>query len=452
MSFKAINLTDTMVESLNRQKMFEPSPVQLNVIPKILRGENVVVQSETGSGKTHCYLIPIIQGIDTSIQKTQAIIVTPTRELAKQIFEFASSFNEEYPDVKIKLLKSGEEIDKSLQGLSIAPHIIIGTPGRLKDVLAVKMALLLDAVHQVVFDEADMLLKEGYFDDIDAFTELLNAPQYMVFSATLENNLRYKLEKYVGKDIRVIMEDVMTSHNVKHYLVDIKHQNYLFCIKDFIEIKQPYLLLIFASTKQKVNEVYSYLSQQHYKVGILTGDLTSRERKNVMKRLLNGDIYMLVASDMAARGLDIPDVSDVLNVDLPNNLEFYYHRAGRTGRFNKQGNCYTFYNNDSTKRPLELISQGQTFEYLILKNGEFIVGKEIEKKHPTKKKEDPELTKEIAIARQKVKSKKVEPCYKKKQKWEEERVRKYHRRKMIRQDIRRQRVERYKKEAAKYED
>ena len=193
--------------------------------------------------------------------------------------------------------------------------------------------------------------------------------------------------------------------------------------------------------------IYQFLSKENYKVGLLTGDLTSRERKNVMKRLLNDHIYILVCSDMASRGLDIPDVSDVLNVDLPNNLEFYYHRAGRTGRFDKLGNCYTFYNTDTTKKPLELISQGQQFEYLILKNKQLVVGKEIEKKHPTKRKEDPELNKEIQIARSKVRSKKVEPCYKKKQRWEEERVRKYHRRKKIREEIRHQRVERYKKEA-----
>ena len=304
-----------------------------------------------------------------------------------------------------------------------------------------------ESSQSVVFDEADMLLKEGYFNDIDPITNLLNKPQYMVFSATLENNLRYKLEQYVGNDILVIMEDKMTSHNVKHYLVDIKHKDYHECVKDFIDIKQPYLLLIFASTKQKVNEIYQFLSKENYKVGLLTGDLTSRERKNVMKRLLNDHIYILVCSDMASRGLDIPDVSDVLNVDLPNNLEFYYHRAGRTGRFDKLGNCYTFYNTDTTKKPLELISQGQQFEYLILKNKQLVAGKEIEKKHPTKRKEDPELNKEIQIARSKVRSKKVEPCYKKKQRWEEERVRKYHRRKKIREEIRRQRVERYKKEA-----
>ena len=447
MSFKAINLSSEMIKSLTRQKLFNPSYVQLNVIPKILRGDNVVVQSETGSGKTHCYLIPIIQMVDINIQKTQAIIITPTRELAKQIFEFATSFNVEFPNVKIKLLKSGEEIEKSMQGLTIQPHIVIGTPGRLKQVIVDQQAIDLYNVKQVVFDEADMLLKEGYFNDIDPITNLLNKPQYMVFSATLENNLRYKLEQYVGNDILVIMEDKMTSHNVKHYLVHITHKDYLECVKDFIDIKQPYLLLIFASTKQKVNEIYQFLSKENYKVGLLTGDLTSRERKNVMKRLLNDHIYILVCSDMASRGLDIPDVSDVLNVDLTNNLEFYYHRAGRTGRFDKLGNCYTFYNTDTTKKPLELISQGQQFEYLILKNKQLVVGKEIEKKHPTKRKEDPELNKEIQIARSKVRSKKVEPCYKKKQRWEEERVRKYHRRKKIREEIRRQRVERYKKEA-----
>lgn len=447
MSFKAIDLTNKMVCSLNRQKYFEPSPIQLRSIPKALKGETLMVQSSTGSGKTLCFLIPIIDKIDLKNQNTQAIIIAPTRELAQQIYDFAIPFAKEFEGLKIRLFKSGEELSNSTKGLSVSPHIVIGTPGRLADVLATEHSLSLSNVKTVVFDEADMLLAEGYFAEIDKFVLSINQPQFLVFSATLEANLAHQLEKYVGPNIPIVNEEVMTSSNVKHYLIDIKHNDLYESTKQFIDFVNPYLLLIFASKKETANEIYSYLKTKKYKVGLLTGDLSSRERKNVMKSLLNDNIYILVCSDMAARGLDIPNVSEVLNVDLPNNLEFYYHRAGRTGRFDKKGSCYTFYNNDSTKKPLALISNGVKFEYLSLKGGELVSGKAIEKTHPTKRHLDPELEKEIKrIHNQSSKKDKVKPGYKKKTRLAVEKAKQKHRREIIKKDIRRQRVERYKKE------
>ena len=162
----------------------------------------------------------------------------------------------------------------------------------------------------------------------------------------------------------------------------------------------------------------------------------------------NDEVYILVCSDMAARGLDIPDVTDVINVDLPNNLEFYYHRAGRTGRFDKKGNCYTFYNNDQLSKPLALIKNGVNFKYLILKDKQLVEGKPIQKTHPNKKKIDENLANEIKMIHAKAnsKNKKVKPGYKKKTKIAIDKAKAKHRREIIRKDIRRQRVERYKRE------
>lgn len=437
-----------MIIALNQQGYNQPSPIQLRSIPKALKGETLMVQSSTGSGKTLCFLIPIIENIDLKSQTLQAIIVAPTRELAQQIFDMATPFAKQFEGLKIRLLKAGNEIESSLQGLSVAPHIVIGTPGRLSDVLAKENALSLSNVKTIVFDEADMLLAEGYFPQIDTFALNVKDPQFLVYSATLEANLSHQLEKYVGANIPIVNEEVMTSSNVTHYLVDIKHNDINECVERFIKIKNPYLLLVFASKKETANDVYAFLKRKKYKVGLLTGDLSSRERKNVMKAVLNDDIYILVCSDMAARGLDIQNVTDVLNVDLPNNLEFYYHRAGRTGRFDKLGNCYTFYNNDSTRKPLALISNGVKFEYLVLKDNELVPGKPIEKKHPTKKHIDEDLNKEIRKINNlaKANNKKVKPGYKKKTKLAVEKAKQKHRREIIKKDIRRQRVERYKKE------
>ena len=447
MSFKGINLSEKMLKSLARQGFSNPSNVQLKAIPKALKGETLMVQSATGTGKTLCFLVPIIEKIDLNNKSLQAIIVAPTRELAQQIYDFAIPFAKEFEGLKIRLFKSGEERENTLKGLSIAPHIIIGTPGRLADILK-DGTLSFKNVKTVVFDEADMLLKEGYFEEIDKFALNIDHPQYLVFSATLEANLSHELEKYVGPNIPVVNEDIMTSNNVTHYLIDIRHEDMLSALEQVIKCINPYLLLVFASKKETANEVYTHLRNRKYKAGLLTGDLNARQRKNVMKQIKNEEIYILVCSDMAARGLDINDVTDVINLDLPNNLEFYYHRAGRTGRFNKQGNCYVFYNNDSTSRPLRLVEDGVNFIYKVLRDGQLFDGKPIEKTHPTKRKVDQELENKIRQinAKAKGKNKKVKPGYKKKIRDEIAKAKQQRRREIIKKDIRRQRVERYKKE------
>ena len=448
MSFKGLNLSSKMIDSLNRQKYFNPSPIQNRAIPKALKGETLMVQSSTGSGKTLCYLIPIIENIDYKDQNIQAIIIAPTRELAVQIYECAHRFTSEFKNLKVKLFKAGEAIDRTKKGLSVPPHIAIGTPGRLKDVFLDKENTNISHVKTIVFDEADMLMAEGYFDDVDSFALSIQKCQYLVFSATLEKNLSYRLEKYIGSNIPLVNEEVMTSSNVTHYLVDIKHIPLTDAVVDFISAVNPYLLMIFASKKETANDIYNFLKARKYKAGLLTGDLSSRERKNVMKQLANGQIYILVCSDMAARGLDIENVTDILNVDLPNNLEFYYHRAGRTGRFDKKGNCYSFFNADSTKKPLALIENGVDFKFKTLKNGELVDSKGIVRTHPNKKKLDPELQKEITKINNLANiNKKVKPGYKKKTKLLVEKAKQKHRREIIKKDIRRQRVERYRKES-----
>ena len=447
MSFKGLNLSEKMLSSLTRQGFNNPSKIQLRTIPKALKGDTLMVQSATGTGKTLCYLIPIIENIDLINQNVQCVIVAPTRELAQQIYNFAIPFTKEFKDLKIRLFKSGVEKEDTLKGLSIAPHIVIGTPGRLADIFNDNV-LSLKGVKTVVFDEADMLLKEGYFVEIDKFALKIDHPQYLVFSATLEANLAHELEKYVGPNIPVVNEEIMTSSNVTHYLVDIRHEDKLIALEQIINYINPYLLLVFASTKEVANNAYLHLKTRKYKVGLLTGDLNARERKNVMKQIKNENIYILVCSDVAARGLDINDVTDIINVDFPNNLEFYYHRAGRTGRFNKKGNCYTFYNNDKTERALRLIEDGVSFTYLALSGGELVEGHPIKKTHPTRRKKDEELEKEIRRinAMSNAKNKKVKPGYKKARKQEIAKAKQKRRREIIKQDIRRQRVERYKKE------
>ena len=439
-SFSSLNLSKTMLESLKKQKYLEPSAVQLRIIPKALQGKSLLCQAVTGSGKTHSYLIPIIDRIDTSLPRLQAIIITPSRELSRQVYEFAKPFQNYFQKLKIKLISSEEDRTSSSQGLSVPPHIVIGTPGRLKDILTDSYKLDLHGVKTLVLDEADMLMELGYFDSIDSLYSLLpEKVQTMVFSATLEENLKHKLEKYMGVNFSFDNEDNKSSANVSHHLVNIKHVGKIEALKRFLNIKNPYLAIIFASKKEDVKKVYEDLKENGYSVTMFSGDLDARKRKSTIKLIKDNKFQLIVASDLLSRGIDIEDVSEVISLDLPSDLEYYYHRAGRSGRFGKKGDSYVFYNSDSTKLPLELIAKGVKFDFLILKEDSLVpdpVGLLPKKKFSKKKPFSDEEAKEIKIAKAKTRTNKVKPAYKKKQKWAVERVKNKYKRKAIGKAIR----------------
>lgn len=441
-----------MVESLTRQGYLLPSPIQSRVIPKALKGDNIVAQSETGSGKTHAFLIPIIEKLDLTCNFLQALIIAPTRELARQTYDFVSAFKKDYPDLRVRLFTGGREAERSFREGMLVPHIVIGTPTRTKNIIAERSLLDLSFLNTFVFDEADMLMEMGYFADIDAVYKLMKkAPQVMVFSATIEFNLRKRLEKYVGADFVVEMDDIKTAKSVSHFAIDVKHGDRLKALDVFLEAYNPYLLIIFASRKEEVASISNYLNSQGRDNVMLHGDMSVRERKTAYKLIAANKYQIIVASDLAARGLDIKDVSDVLNYDLPRELVYYFHRAGRTGRFGALGQCFTFYNVDSSSTLEELIRQGASFSYLEIKNDKIGDATSLSKRKVSQKKPDSQLERDIKRAASKVKTDVVKPGYKKKVREAVAQVKRKHRREIIRKDIRRQRVERYRKEGNKNE-
>ena len=447
-SFRSYALSQTMIEALESLGYKKPTPIQEVVIPCALKGESLLATSETGSGKTHAFLIPIIENIDFEKDEVQAIIFSPTRELASQTYVFLKEFSEKFPLLRVRLLSSGEDKNRTIGKLKNTPHIIIATPGRLHDLSFNEGALNAMTAKHVVLDEADMLTELGFLNTIDDIVSRLKEPAIYVFSATIKENFLPFLSKYVKPEHRFLLAGKSSNPNrVTHYAVDTKHQKEIDCLVDFIKAINTYLCLIFASTKAKVDQVYNALIERNLNVGVLHGDLTSRERKQMMKRILNHDFQIVVCSDMAARGLDITGVSDIINLDLPKDLSFYFHRAGRTGRYDQVGNCYTFYDQDNVERVTRLLTAGVKLTYLSFKNGVIKHETQMASKKQKRKKIDTELEKEIRIAVSKTKTTKVKPGYKKKVKMAIEKAKKRHKRKIIREDIRRQRVERYKKEA-----
>ena len=443
MNFKSFNLKEDLIVALNKLGYLEATPVQEVVIPKALKYENIIAQSATGSGKTHSFLIPILNNLEFN-NKIQAIVITPTRELARQTYEFIAEFKQFYPELNFKLFTSGIDTSKTEKLLQNSCEIIVATPGRLKYLLN-SVDVDLSNIKTIVLDEADMLMDEGFFEDIDAIINRAHEPQIEVFSATISKKVEQFLKKYISPDyILTLSSDNSTSETVKHYFINTKHRDQNHCVLEFIKAVNPYLLMIFASSKQRVSQLYEFLSQNGVKCGILSGDLKPRERKAMLRRINNNEFPVVVCSDVASRGLDILDVTDVLSVELPQNLEYYYHRAGRCGRNFKDGKSYVFYDSDHDKLCLKLIEQGLVPEYMKFQDGELVADKPINKEKRKKKHIDVELDRDIRRAVSATKGKKVKPMYKKKVKVAVDKVKRKHHREMIRKDIRRQREERYR--------
>jgi ATP-dependent RNA helicase CshB len=452
MSFSGFNLSSKMVSALQKMGYVDPSPVQSAVIPKALRGVSLLAQSETGSGKTHAYLIPLIARTDMELDRPQSIIIAPTRELCRQIFDFARVFTVYYPHFRVRLYTPETEVAQNEEGQLTPPQMIIGTPGRLKDLLVDKSLFGLQNVHSVVLDEADMLLDLGYFEEIEALFALLKDPQTMVFSATLKPNLRDELLKFVKSDFEFESDHIQTASKVRHHLVDVKHVGTISALVSFLKIRQPYLCLVFASKKETVKEVYDGLKSNNFDALYFSGNLDDRSRRKALRDIKANRYSLIVCSDLLARGMDIPDVSDVVSIDLPLDLEFYYHRAGRTGRFGKDGDSWVFYNADTTERPEELLAAGVPFDFYTLKGTTLAkdpVGLAPKKKLSQKKELPAQEVREIKIAKALSREKRVKPMYKKKKQFAIDKVKKKYRRKAIQQSVRLELTKQWKAEAKK---
>ena len=453
-SFASFNLSPELVKALDELGYHQPSPVQSRVIPKALTHTSLLCQSQTGSGKTHAYLIPLLQTLDFSLKHLQALIICPSRELARQVYEFAFAFTPYFPDFKVRLITSEVEQAQNTEGLSASPQLIVGTPGRLKDILSEKYALDLRQVKTLVLDEADMLCEMGYFDDIDEIYAKLNEDcATMVFSATLEENLKSHLTRYIGASYAYDGGESKTAVNVRHHLVDIKAKDKFVALTNFLQLKRPYLGLVFASKKEDLGKAYEAVKKAGLSVITFHGDLSSRERKSVLRRIKDNEFAIIVCSDLLSRGIDLPDVDMVISLDLPSDLAYYYHRAGRSGRFGKEGDSYIFYDADHTALPRRLIEEGVTFSFEILRPDHIeddpvglLPKRKLTAKKPFSEEERIEVKKAKALA----KEKKVKPGYKKRQNEAVEKVKRKYRRKAIDEKVKQQKAAHYRAEAKKH--
>lgn len=452
MSFRGLSLSDTMVKALDKLGYHEPSAVQSTVIPKALRGISLLAQSETGSGKTHAYLIPILERTDYNLNRVQAIVVSPTRELARQTFDFARQFEPFFPKLHVRLYSSETETSQNEQGSKVPPQIIVGTPGRLKDLLVDKHLFTLQNVRTIVLDEADMLLDMGFFPDVEALLASLEEPQIMVFSATLRQNLKDELTKFVRSGFEWESDKTETASTVRHHFIDIRHVGDVAAVTQFLRLRNPYLCIVFASTVKAVDALYAGLKANGIDAIYFSGSLDDRSRRKAIRAIRANHNSVIVASDLLSRGIDIPDVTDVISVDLPSDLDFYYHRAGRTGRFGKDGDSWIFYNADHTREAKRLLEENRKdkFDFYTLKKDGLKLDPVglLPKEKLTKKRELPEAEqKEILIAKARSKPKHIEPMHKKKRQFAIEKVKRKYRRKAIQKSVRKELEAQYREKA-----
>lgn len=427
---------------LKLEGFIEPTPIQQEVLPLACKGKNIVGISDTGTGKTHAFLIPIFEKINIDKQAVQAVITAPTRELALQIYQRSLTMKEACPKLAIRLITGGMEKTRMNEQLKVQPHIVIGTPGRIKDLFLSEQTLRIDTADILVIDEADMTLEFGFLEDVDNIAGRMRKDlQMMVFSATIPQGLKPFLKKYVGTPSIIQIEEKSQFHpKIEHVLVPCQEKSYIDKMMELLPSFKPYVCLIFANTRTEASEAAKALRDAGYGVIELHGGLTPRERTKAMRELVNIEKSYVVATDIAARGIDIEGISHVISLGFPKELDYYIHRSGRTGRAGNDGICYALYKkqDDAMIRSLEI--KGIGFQHRSFKNGKWI---ELDALHKKKVKRDDPLEKEIAKIVSK-KKKQVKPGYKVKRKAEVEKLKRKARRKMIQEDIQRQKKERAK--------
>lgn len=433
-------IKDTLIKAKGYQELTE---IQERIIPLAIEKKNLIGKSATGSGKTDAFLVPAFEMIDVNNDSLQVVIIAPTRELASQIYKNAMEYVENNNEIKVKLFTGGFERKKDLTNSNA--HIVIGTPARLKDVLIDNALYNISKVKMMVLDEIDMIFEMKFLEDIDAIMSLVDKNvQTLAFSATINGELRHFISKYMkSKEIIEIGKKKETSSLVSHYAIPLKSKNRKQALLNLLENINPYFCLIFASKKEDVNELFKTLREQGYNVGVLHGDLDSRSRRQVMKKVENFEYQYLVCSDIASRGIDIEGVSHVISVDFPSHLEYYYHRSGRCGRASETGDCYSFYDEKDLPIIKQLINKGLAIANIEFKNGEKkTLTPFIKEKKP--KKIDVELEKEIQkiINKNKKKNKTVKPGYKKKIKEEIDKAKRKRKREIIKADIKKRQRER----------
>jgi ATP-dependent RNA helicase DeaD len=337
-SFQSLGLSEQFVEQLETLGFASPTHIQTQAIPEMLQGRDIVAQSQTGTGKTAAFSLPILEQIDPDCKSVQALILSPTRELAQQVAQAIEDFSA-HRHLHVLTVCGGQAIDRQIRSLQRGVHIVVGTPGRVIDLLERKK-LNIDQIKWAVLDEADEMLSMGFIDDVkQILSQSPDTRQTACFSATMPRQIRDLVKQFLNDPVNVTVEQPKAAparieQNV--YFVP-RGWSKTKVLLPIIEMESPQSAIIFVRTKKTASEVMTQLQEAGQSVDEYHGNLSQIQRERLVQRFRDGKIHMIVATDIAARGLDVEHLSHVINYDLPDNAETYIHRIGRTGRAGKEG-------------------------------------------------------------------------------------------------------------------
>ncbi|MDF2855207.1 MAG: box helicase [Neobacillus sp.] len=341
--FEDLGLSQATLQAVLKMGFEEATPIQAETIPMGLENKDLIGQAQTGTGKTAAFGIPLVEKIDVSRDAIQGIIIAPTRELAIQVSEELYKIGSG-KRVRVLSIYGGQDISRQIRSLKKYPHIIVGTPGRVLDHINRK-TMRLDTVNTVILDEADEMLNMGFIEDIESI--LASTPserQTLLFSATMPGPIQRMAEKFM-KDPHIVRVKTkeMTVPAIEQRYIEVIEKNKFDVLTRLLDIQSPELAIIFGRTKRRVDELSEALTLRGYSAEGIHGDLSQAKRMSVLRKFKEGSIDVLVATDVAARGLDISGVTHVYNFDIPQDPESYVHRIGRTGRAGKSGMALTFF-------------------------------------------------------------------------------------------------------------
>lgn len=342
-NFKELQISEEILRAIEDLGYEQPSPIQSRAIPEVLAGNDVIGQAQTGTGKTAAFSIPLLQNIDRNSRSLQAVVLCPTRELAIQVSEEMRKLTKYMSGVRTLPIYGGQPINRQIKALKGGVSVIIGTPGRVIDHINRK-TLRMDNVKMVVLDEADEMLDMGFREDIE--TILQSVPedrQTTLFSATMPKSILELTKKYQKDPVHIkVVRKELTVSNIKQYYIETRNSNRLEVLTRIVDVYNPKLTVVFTNTKKGADELVSSLQARGYGADSLHGDMKQVQRDIVMDKFRSGTIDILVATDVAARGIDIDDVECVVNYELPQDEEYYVHRIGRTGRAGREGIAFSF--------------------------------------------------------------------------------------------------------------
>ena len=342
--FDELDLYPQVLRAIKEIGFEEATPIQSQAIPVVMSGVDVIGQAQTGTGKTASFGIPVLHKVDPNNKKTQVIILSPTRELAIQVSEEIRKLSKYMHGVKILPVYGGQDINRQIKALKGGAQIIIGTPGRVMDHLRRK-TIRCEAVNTIVLDEADEMLNMGFREDIETILEYIpeEGRQTVLFSATMPKPILDITKKYQHDAVTIkVVKKELTVPSIEQYYYDVKRKDKTEVLTRLLDYYNPKLSLVFCNTKKMVDELSEELKSRGYMAEGLHGDMKQAQRDRVMKAFRSGRVEILIATDVAARGIDVDDVEAVFNYDIPQDDEYYVHRIGRTGRAGRDGIAFSF--------------------------------------------------------------------------------------------------------------